>query len=626
MDCLNEKVLRAVLQRELPWYWMRYATYPVTCVIAHALGCTHLVPHLLAATFLRYLVNLFFTFLSKLDSFAEPRRISKANPAAKQHERELDWDGPLILSPAAFVLVDAVTPWLRAERVVPLAWQGVLAMLVGHYLVVEPLYYAYHRLLHHPKVYHASHSHHHASVTTEAVSGTSHPLAEAIGYLANFSFPFLVPAWVGCFSYELVYIYFVWFDIMNCMGHCNFETVPLWLQWGPLKYLVYTGSYHSLHHSKYKYNYCLFCPLWDYLFGTVHPTTRELHARVLSQAPRSLDAVFLGHAHAAYSLFHLPWLSPYLASHQHELRWWMVPMYPLLLAWVVVCRYLMRTTCIQRYQYRGTQCATWCLPVTAHFFIMPSQHKAIADMIVEAVCDADDAGVRYFGLGALNKAEWINHGGQDILPRLGSRKIRVVHGNTLTAAAVWEALRKHTEPEEEIFVTGSTSKIGRALCVLLARRGHRVKMMTACEERFAKIQADAGEAGHNLQRVRSFSEGVGCRVWVLGKLMSDADIAKHISPGSLLVDYAVPHVQQHVAERYRYVNGAALSYQRGDTDLTFCHDVPGTVPACLAATIIHAREGLAEHELGEIEIDEVEAWWTRAESHGFRLECMPACT
>jgi len=126
---------------------------------------------------------------------------------------------------------------------------------------------------------------------TEAISGTSHPLPEMIGYLINFSFPFLVPAWMGCFSYKLMYIYFVWFDIMNCIGHGNFEAMPQFLQWGPLKYVVYNSCYHSLHHSKFKFNYCLFCPIWDYLCGTVHPTTQALYAKVLSQQPRPLEVL-----------------------------------------------------------------------------------------------------------------------------------------------------------------------------------------------------------------------------------------------------------------------------------------------------------------------------------------------
>ena len=87
----------------------------------------------------------------------------------------------------------------------------------------------------------------------------------------------------------------------------------------------------------------------------------------------------------------------------------------------------------------------------------------------DRLCDADDAGVRYFGLAALNKAEWLNHGGSDILKVLGERKIRIVHGNTLTAAAIWHAVGESTTAAETVFVSGATSKIGRVLCILLAR-------------------------------------------------------------------------------------------------------------------------------------------------------------
>lgn len=608
--------------RSLCW-WSRYLIYPLTWIAAEALGNSHLLPHLMMGTLLRYTANLSITWLSKLDAVAEPRKIQRVNPPARQHERELDWDQALLFSPAAFVLVDAVTPWLQVERVVPLDWPSLGAALVGHYFLVEPLYYVYHRYLHTPDAYRLSHSHHHSSTITEAISGTSHPFLELIGYLANFSFAFLVPAWCGCFAYELIYIYFVWFDIMNCIGHCNFEVVPRWLQWGPLKYLVYTSSYHSLHHTKFKCNYCLFCPFWDYLCGTVHPTTQALHAKVLSQPPRPLEAVFLGHGHTIASMLHLPWLSPYLASHEHRWRWWMTPLQPFMVLWALFCRYFMPTACVQRYHYRSTQCATWCLPVTGHFYMMKSHQRPIADMITQAVLDADAAGVRYVGLGALNKAQWINNGGADVVRQLppGCR-VKVVHGNTLTAAVVFQALLHHTRPEEEIFMTGSTSKIGRALCLLLAQRGNVVRMLSNCDERFNQIRSEAGKHAGKLTRARSYADSIGCGAWVIGKQMTDAEIFKHIPLGSVIVDYAVPHVPGYVAERYCYVNGAALSYDSRDSDLTFCHDVPGTVPACLAATVIHAREDLGHHECGEIEIDEVGAWWDRATKHGFRLSCL----
>lgn len=56
------------------------------------------------------------------------------------------------------------------------------------------------------------------------------------------------------------------------MCHRLFEAFP------PLKYLLYTPSYHSLHHSRVHTNFCLFMPLYDYVYGTASPESDSLHA------------------------------------------------------------------------------------------------------------------------------------------------------------------------------------------------------------------------------------------------------------------------------------------------------------------------------------------------------------
>jgi len=362
----------------------------------------------------------------------------------------------------------------------------------------------------------------------------------------------------------------------------------------------------------------------------VHPSSDTLHATVLSQTPRKTDVVFLGHGFDAASMVHLPWLSPYMASHQHRWRWWFAPLYPFLGVWTLFCRYALSTAVVQRYGYRGTKCATWCLPITGHFYLpsMKQHHAHINKMIEKALVEADEAGVRYVGLGALNKAEWLNRGGKDLLPLLEGRKLRLVHGNTLTAAAVWRALELHTSPTDEVVVTGPTAKIGRVLSLLLARRGNKVRLLTSSEERYLTLKAEAArlfgaEAAARLTRAPTYADAAGAGVWVIGKLIRADDLKAHVAAGSLLIDYAVPHVPDELAARYRYVNGAALAYEPRDTDLTFCHDVPGTVPACLAATIIHCREESREHECGEVDLESIDGWWKRAEAHGFRLAHRP---
>ena len=605
----------------------KYAIYAFTYLLSLATGAgAHLVPALAQATLLRYLVNHAFVALSKWDAFAEPRRIHRKNPPAQQLERELDWDGPVILSPLAFVLVDLLTPWLRPDRVGPCDARSVAALFAAHYACVEPVYYAFHVWLHGDWAYRRSHGHHHASVVTEAVSGTSHPLAESVAYLANFSLAFLVPAWCGRFSLGQIPLYFVWFDVMNCAGHCNFECFPRWAQWGPLKYYVYTSCYHSLHHSKYKYNYCLFCPIWDHLCGTAHPTSQALHREVTdsARARRPTDVVFLAHGHDVPSMVtHVPFVSPFLCSVTHATGWVATLLWPLCYVWARLAQLLLPATVMQRYQYRGTQAATWCLPVAARFYLNKGERPAIQRKLEAAVDAAERAGVRYVGLAALNKAEWLNGGGEAVRARCEARgyAVKIVHGNALTAAAVLETVRRKTLPEDTVCVTGATAKIGRALAIALARRGHEVVCLTTAPDRFADLVRQAGAAGARLRRAHTYDDAAALRpdVWLLGKLAFESTIHRAVRDDALVVDYAVPHLVPRPSARYAYVNGAALVYDAKDTDLTFCHDVQGTVPACLAAAIVHARDDLGAHETGPIDVDALDGWWARAERHGFRL-------
>lgn len=71
----------------------------------------------------------------------------------------------------------------------------------------------------------------------------------------------------------MFYCYLLGFDFLNAVGHANFEFVPLSLfrALPVLRYLVYTPTFHALHHSQVKTNFCLFMPLYDYVFGACVP-------------------------------------------------------------------------------------------------------------------------------------------------------------------------------------------------------------------------------------------------------------------------------------------------------------------------------------------------------------------
>ena len=73
-------------------------------------------------------------------------------------------------------------------------------------------------------------------------------------------------------------------------------------------------------------------------------------------------------------------------------------------------------------------------------FMFKSQWKSINSFIENAILDADKAGVKVFGLGALNKNEALNGGGLQFIQKNPDLKLCLVHGNTLTAAALLQGV------------------------------------------------------------------------------------------------------------------------------------------------------------------------------------------
>jgi hypothetical protein len=56
--------------------------------------------------------------------------------------------------------------------------------------------------------------------------GSVHPFAEHLMYTANFAIPLLGTWAAGGASWSMFYIYLLGFDLLNAIGHCNFEFVP----------------------------------------------------------------------------------------------------------------------------------------------------------------------------------------------------------------------------------------------------------------------------------------------------------------------------------------------------------------------------------------------------------------
>ena len=67
--------------------------------------------------------------------------------------------------------------------------------------------------------------------------------------------------------------------------------------------------------------------------------------------------------------------------------------------------------------------------------------------------------------------EALNGGGTLFVNKHPDLRVRVVHGNTLTAAVILNEIPKGTA---EVFMTGATSKLGRAIALYLCKKRVRV--------------------------------------------------------------------------------------------------------------------------------------------------------
>ena len=133
-------------------------------------------------------------------------------------------------------------------------------------------------------------------------------------------------------------------------------------------------------------------------------------------------------------------------------------------------------------------------------YFLPFAKQGINNHIETAILRADKLGVKVISLAALNKVcvraksqkgwnflsfwvkllkglvlfvqnEALNGGGTLFVNKHPDLKVRVVHGNTLTAAVILNEIPKDVK---EVFLTGATSKLGRAIALYLCRRGVRV--------------------------------------------------------------------------------------------------------------------------------------------------------
>jgi len=190
-------------------------------------------------------------------------------------------------------------------------------------------------------------------------------------------------------------------------------------------------------------------------------------------------------------------------------------------------------------------------------------------------------------------------------------------------------LRTRNFWQKSVFMIGATSKIGRAIALALAKRQVRVLMYTASAERYREIRDEAGEYSQYLVQSSSLAEGADSDLWITGKFEpKGTTLLRALPRGCTVVNFAVPDPLTEEQVRSRpdllHLDGGFLAYDPANVSNKFTMLLPpGLIYACMAGTVVHAAMRLKEHEVGAVQMDEVDNIWQAALGCGFRLPDPP---
>ncbi|PHT49725.1 Protein ECERIFERUM 1 [Capsicum baccatum] len=339
---------------EWPWTWLGNFKYVVLApFVANSIHSFFMsedkgkrdIGYLIIFPFLlfRMLHNQIWISLSRYRTAKGDNRIVDKTIEFDQVDRERNWDDQIILNGLLFYY-----GYMKLEQShhIPLwSTNGIIMTVLLHIGPVEFLYYWLHRALHHHFLYSRYHSHHHSSIATEPITSVIHPFAEHIAYFLLFAIPLLTTVLTRTASIVSFGGYITYIDFMNNMGHCNFEIIPKWMfsSFPPLKYLMYTPSYHSLHHTQFRTNYSLFMPMYDYIYNTLDKSSDMLYEKSLERQGQLPDVVHLTHLTTPESIYHLRLGIASFASEPYTSKWYFWLMWPVTL-WSMIVTWIYGTT------------------------------------------------------------------------------------------------------------------------------------------------------------------------------------------------------------------------------------------------------------------------------------------
>ncbi|KAJ1281583.1 hypothetical protein BS78_04G316900 [Paspalum vaginatum] len=563
---------------------------------------------------LRLLYSQLWISVSRHQTARSKHRIVNKSLDFEQVDRERNWDDQILLTALLFYVVNAAVP--VAQRVPWWNSKGLVVSALLHVGPVEFLYYWFHRALHHHYLYSRYHSHHHASIVTEPITSVIHPFAEELVYFTLFAIPLLTMVATGTASVAVANGYLIYIDFMNYLGHCNFELVPrlLFDVLPPLRYLMYTPSFHSLHHTQFRTNYSLFMPLYDHLYGTADKSSDDLYDRTLhGRGGDAPDVVHLTHLTTApASLLHLrlgfaslaaaPLASSASSGTTSGLASWLTSLI------------LPGTFRAEANRLGRLSIETWVVPRYTSQYLSKDGLHAIGRLVEKAVADAEASGARVLTLGLLNQASELNRQGELYVIRNPNLKTKIVDGTSLAVGAVLHKIPRGTS---DVLLLGDATKITSVLASALCEREIQVRMVD--EDLHDSLKQELRPEMHK-HLLLSASSYYSSKVWLVSDKLTDEEQRRAPHGGGV---HMVPYSQFPPAAARRpgcvYHSTPALLVPDSLENLHACENwLPRRVmSAWRAAGIVHALQGWDAHECGA-RVTGVDKAWRAAMAHGFR--------
>ncbi|WOH14269.1 hypothetical protein DCAR_0933788 [Daucus carota subsp. sativus] len=528
----------------------------------------------------RVLHNQIWISLSRYKTAKGDNRILDRTIEFEQVDRESNWDDQILLTGIFFYLGNLT---VKGGANLPL-WRtdGILISMLLHAGPVEFFYYWLHRALHHHYLYSRYHSHHHSSIVTEPITSVIHPFAEIISYFILFFIPMIMVALTGTGSIVSFFGYVTYIDLMNNLGHCNFELIPrkLFTIFPPLMYIMYTPSYHSLHHTQFRANYSLFMPFYDYVYGTMDKSTNTVYESSLKREGESPDVVHLTHLTTSESIYHLrlgfaSWASKPQTASQWYMKYlmWPVTWWSMMVTW-----FHSRAFVTERNIFENLKLQTWAIP-------RYNIHRK---------------GAMVLTLGLLNQGEEMNRNGELFIRRNPKLKVKLVDGSSLAAAVVLNSIPEGTN---QVAIKGNSSKVSNFVAVALCRRGVQVSISGGSD--FRRLRELCGpETRNNL----ILSKGCSQQIWLVGDKLQETEQVK-ASKGTLFIPFSLFPPKKLRRDCF-YCNTPAMSAPRNFENLDSCENwLPRRViSAWRIAGIVHALEGWNVHECGDMMFSMDKIW------------------